>query len=166
LTGATPCATAAKVETAGFPAGSNERRAVGEGRSITVSASRDRAWFEAVATRANDDAELKAVGRNFTATISFTIDETRHDLVVQEGRVTAVRDLIKIDSRADFGFRAPSSVWNTFLQKYPTPLYHSVFAMIMRLPEFHVDGDTLVFAQNARALTRLLAIMQSQGAPA
>lgn len=131
-----------------------------------MSASRDRAWFEAVATRANDDAEMKAVGRNFTATISFTIDETRHDLIVQEGRVAAVRDLIKFDSRADFGFRAPASVWNTFLQKYPPPLYNSVFAMIMRVPEFHVDGDTLVFAQNARATTRLLAIMQTEGASA
>lgn len=131
-----------------------------------MSASRDRAWFEAVATRANDDAELKAVGRNFTATISFTIDEARHDLVVEEGRITTVRDLIKFDSRADFGFRAPSSVWDTFLQKTPPPLYNSVFAMIMRVPEFHVDGDTLVFAQNARATTRLLAIMQTQGAPA
>lgn len=133
---------------------------------MTVSTSRDRVWFEAVAARANEDDELNAIGKNFTATISFTINETRHDLIVREGRVAGVNDLIKVDSRADFGFRAPAAVWDRYLQEFPPPLYQNVFAMIMRVPEFRLEGDTLVFAQNARAVCRLLSIMQTQGAPA
>jgi len=129
-----------------------------------VSAHRDRAWFEALAEKANDDPELKAVGRYFNATIAFTIDDTRHDVVVRDGRVETIRDQIKVDSRADFGFRAPSVVWDLFLQEFPPPLYQNVFSMIMRVPEFRLEGDTLVFAQNVRAVSRFLSIMQVQGA--
>lgn len=131
---------------------------------MNVSVNRDRAWYEAVAARANDDPELKAIGRYFNATISITIDDSRHDLVVRDGRVETIRDVIKVDSRADFGFRAPAAVWDLHLQAFPPPLYQNIFSMIMRVPEFRLEGDTLVFAQNARAVCRLMSIMQTQGA--
>ncbi len=131
---------------------------------MNVSANRDRAWFEAFAATANDDPELKAIGRHFNATIAFTIDDTRHDVVVKGGRVETIRDEIKVDSRADFGFRAPAVIWDRYLQEFPPPLYQNVFAMIMRVPEFRLEGDTLVFAQNVRAVCRFLSIMQLQGA--
>jgi hypothetical protein len=127
-------------------------------------AKRDIAWFEAVAARMNGDPEMAAVGRHFNATIAFTMDDLRHDLVIEKGKVTQVRDVHRVDSRVDFGFRASVAVWDTFLQEFAPPLYHSAFAMIMRVPEFRLEGDTLVFAQNIRAVVRLLAIMQTQGA--
>ena len=36
--------------------------------------------------------------------------------------------------------------------------------MIMRVPEFVLEGDTLAAMQNARALHRLMSVMQQQGA--
>jgi hypothetical protein len=129
-----------------------------------LSAKRDIAWFKAVAERVNGDPEMAAIGRHFTATIAFTMDDVRHDMIVEKGKVVEIRDIFRIDSQIDFGLRAPNEVWDTFLQKYPPPLYHNVFAMIMRVPAFRLEGDTLVFAQNARAITRLLSIMQTQGA--
>jgi hypothetical protein len=129
-----------------------------------LTAKRDLAWFEAVAEQVNGDPEMAAIGRHFTVTIAFIMDDARHDLIVEKGKVVQVRDIFRIDSQIDFALRAPNSVWDTFLQQYPPPLYHNAFAMIMRVPEFRLEGDTLVFAQNARAITRLLSIMQTQGA--
>lgn len=123
-------------------------------------------WFEQVKGVLDGDAELAAVGRHFDAAIAFTFDDDRHDLVFRAGRIVEVRHAQRVDSRVDFGFRAPRDVWRKFLQPYPPPLYHSVFAMLMRVPEFHLDGDSLRFAQNARAVHRVLAVMQATGMPA
>ena len=40
-----------------------------------------------------------------------------------------------------------------------------VFAMLMRVPEFVLEGDSLVAMQNARALHRMMNIMRETGAP-
>jgi hypothetical protein len=47
----------------------------------------------------------------------------------------------------------------------PPPLYHDFFAMLMRVPEFRLEGDSLVAMQNARALHRLMNIMRETGMP-
>jgi len=54
-------------------------------------------------------------------------------------------------------------VWQRFLSEPPPPLYHDIFAMIMRVPEFVLEGDTLVAMQNARALHRMMGLMRSVG---
>lgn len=126
----------------------------------------DTQWFEAIKVVLDADPEMAVVGRHFDAAIAFTFDDDRHDLVFHGGRIVEVRHAQRIDSRVDFGFRAPREVWRKFLQPYPPPLYHSVFALLMRVPEFHLDGDSLKFAQNARAVHRVLAVMQAAGAPA
>jgi hypothetical protein len=46
----------------------------------------------------------------------------------------------RIDTRAAFGFRAPVEVWRKFLSAKPPPLYHDFFAMLMRVPEFVIEG--------------------------
>ena len=122
-------------------------------------------WFRQVAQRINDDVEMGLVGRYLDATVSFTFGSQRHDLVMQQGRVVDVRHGKKIDWRADFGFRAPDEVWDRFFARPAPPLYNSVFAMTMRVPDFHLEGDTMVFAQNARSMTRLLDLMQMEGQP-
>jgi len=67
--------------------------------------------------------------------------------------------------RAPFGFRAPVDVWRKFLSPNPPPLYHDFFAMLMRVPEFTIEGDSLIAMQNARALHRMMNIMRETGAP-
>jgi hypothetical protein len=47
----------------------------------------------------------------------------------------------RIDTRAAFEFRAPVEVWRRkFLSAKPPPLYHDFFAMLMRVPEFVIEG--------------------------
>jgi hypothetical protein len=66
--------------------------------------------------------------------------------------------------RAAFGFRAPVEVWRKFLSTRPPPLYHDFFAMLMRVPEFVIEGDSLIAMQNARALHRMMNLMRSREA--
>ena len=54
-------------------------------------------------------------------------------------------------------------VWSRFLDPDPPPLFHDFFAMIMRVPDFVLDGDTLVAMQNARALHRMMNLMREVG---
>ena len=63
------------------------------------------------------------------------------------------------------GFRAPVSVWRKFLSENPPPLFHDFFAMLMRVPEFVLEGDSLIAMHKARALHRMMNIMRETGAP-
>ena len=83
---------------------------------------------------------------------------------VEKGQIA---DIVapKLDVRTPFGFRAPVAVWRKFLSPDPPPLYHDFFAMLMRVPEFVLEGDSLVAMQNARALHRMMNIMRETGAP-
>jgi hypothetical protein len=55
---------------------------------------------------------------------------------------------------------APLEVWPKFLSPEPPPLYHDFFAMLKRVPEFVVEGDSLIAMQNARALHRMMNLMR------
>ena len=65
--------------------------------------------------------------------------------------------------RSDFARR--SRYGSKFLSPNPPPLFHDFFAMLMRVPEFVLEGDSLVAMQNARALHRMMNIMRETGAP-
>jgi hypothetical protein len=116
-------------------------------------------WFEKYQKRVNADPEMQLIGRWFTDAFSVSCGNVRHVLRVKEGRLV---EIVKprIDVRSSFGIRAPEEIWQRFLEPKPKPLYHDIFAMIMRVPEFVLDGDTLAAMQNARALHRMLTLMR------
>jgi hypothetical protein len=138
----------------------HEAAAAVETRDIT--AHLDEAWFQRLAQAVDSDIELNLIGRYFTATLSLTFGDKRHDLIFSQGKLAQVRHGKKIDWRADFGFRASEKTWNLFFADPPPPLYNSVFAMIMRVPDFHLEGDSLSLAQNVRAVTRFMEILQKE----
>ena len=51
-------------------------------------------------------------------------------------------------------------IGNRFINPNPPPLYHDFFAMLMRIDEFELDGNTLETMQNARALHRMMNILK------
>jgi hypothetical protein len=117
-------------------------------------------WLEAFRDRVNADPEMKLIGRWFTTPISLSFGEIRYVLHIAEGRIGEIAANPRIDARAAFGFRAPVEVWRKFLSAMPPPLYHDFFAMLMRVPEFVIEGDSLLAMQNARALHRLMNLMR------
>jgi hypothetical protein len=119
-----------------------------------------RAWLEAFRDRVNADPEMKLIGNWFTTSISLSFGETRYVVRIEEGRIVEILENPRIDARAAFGFRAPVEVWSKFLGATPPPLYHDFFAMLMRVPQFVIEGDSLVAMQNARALHCMMNLMR------
>lgn len=117
-------------------------------------------WLEAFRTRVNNDREMRVIGDWFDAGIALTFGETRCVLRIRQGRIEEIVDKPRLDTRVSFGFRAPVEVWRKFLSPEPPPLYHDFFAMLMRVPEFVIEGDSLVAMQNARALHRMMNLMR------
>jgi len=117
-------------------------------------------WMEAYRARVNADPELVVIGDWFTTSFSLAFGERRYVVQVERGRIAAINAAPRIDSRAAFGFRAPLEVWRKFVSPDPPALYHDFFAMLMRVPEFVLEGDGLVAMQNARALHRLMTLMR------
>jgi hypothetical protein len=122
-------------------------------------------WFARYRERVNCDPELEVIGDWFSATFALTFGDSRYAIRVEKGRIVEVIEEPKLDVCARFGFRAPLAVWRKFLSPDPPPLFHDFFAMLMRVPEFVLEGDGLVAMQNARALHRMMNIMRETGAP-
>lgn len=120
----------------------------------------DPQWMESFRQRVNADAELGVIGEWFSAPLSLTFGERRYVLRVERGRIADVNAAPRLDARASFGFRAPMDVWQRFVSPHPPPLYHDFFAMLMRVPEFVLEGDGLIAMQNARALHRMMNLMR------
>jgi hypothetical protein len=70
----------------------------------------------------------------------------------------------KLGVPCSFGFRASPDIWRRYMSHPPEPLYHDVFAMLMRVPGFVLEGDSLVAMQHARALHRVMKVMRLVGA--
>jgi hypothetical protein len=123
------------------------------------------AWLARFRERVNADPELQVIGDWFTTTFTLTFGVQRYALKVENGRLVEIIASPKFDVRALFGFSAPVEVWDKFLSANPPPLFHDFFAMLMRVPEFVLEGDGLVAMQNARALHRMMTVMRETGAP-
>lgn len=120
----------------------------------------DAQWLAAWVAAINDDAELKIVGKWLDVRLSITIGDRRNMLVFRGGRVERTVSAFRIDDWSDVGFRAPLEVWEKYMSPLPPPLHHDLFAMIMRVPAFVVEGNSMTFAQNARAIHRVMKIMK------
>jgi hypothetical protein len=122
-------------------------------------------WLARYRERVNSDAELDVIGEWFSTTLTLSFGGDRYALKIDNGKIVDVIASPRLDVRAAFGFAAPIEVWKKFLSPDPPPLYHDFFAMLMRVPEFRLEGDSLAAMQNARALHRLMNIMRETGTP-
>jgi hypothetical protein len=122
-------------------------------------------WLTKYRGRVNADPELDVIGEWFTTTFTLTFGDSRYALKIERGKIADIVAAPRLDVRSAFGFAAPVAVWRKFLSPDPPPLYHDFFAMLMRVPEFRLEGDSLAAMQNARALHRLMNIMRETGAP-
>lgn len=118
-------------------------------------------WMQRYADAVNRDPELRLSGRFFTCDVLFDFESARYLVRVLEGTVREVVPSPTYDRPWAFALRAPRAVWERYLQPVPPPLYHHIFAMLMRVPEFRLEGNTLAAAQNARALARMCDLMRA-----
>ncbi|MDZ5696599.1 MULTISPECIES: hypothetical protein [Phyllobacteriaceae] len=123
----------------------------------------DEGWMEDFKEAVARDPELAVTGKWFDVDMGLTFGERRYVLRVRKGRIEEIIPSPRFDVRTHFQIRGPADLWERFLSETPPPLYHDIFAMIMRVPEFVLEGDTLVAMQNARALHRMMGLMRSVG---
>jgi hypothetical protein len=120
-------------------------------------------WLKNFQDRVNADAEMAVIGDWFTTALSITSGDRRCIVRFECGKMVEVVSSPRIDVRCAFGFRAGPEIWARFLSPHPEPLYHDFFAMLMRVPGFVLEGDSLVAMQHARALHRAMNLMRSVG---
>ena len=117
------------------------------------------AWMERYRDRVNGDPEMAVVGDWFDVDFKLSFGGNDFLLAVRAGKIAAVAPNPRFDRPARFSIRAPLAVWRKFVAPDPPPLYHDFFAMLMRVPEFELDGDALAAMQNARALHRMMNLL-------
>jgi hypothetical protein len=117
-------------------------------------------WLNAFRERVDADPEMRAIGGWFTVAFSLTCGDRRSIVTFEGGRLVDYVLSPRLDVRCAFGFRASPDIWTKFLAADPEPLFHDVFAMLMRVPGFVLEGDTLVAMQHARALHRAMNVMR------
>ncbi len=123
-------------------------------------------WMERFARVLAGDPELRLVGRFFTCDILLDFETARYLVRLREGAVQEIVAEPGWDRPWTFALRAPRRVWERYLQPVPPPLYHHLFALLMRVPEFRLEGDTLAAAQNVRALARFCDLLRVVGGAA
>ncbi len=119
------------------------------------------AWMERYREIVNADREMAVIGEWFNTAFKLSFGGNDFLLTVRAGRIERIEQRPRFDRPASFSIRAPMSVWKKFIKPHPEPLYHDFFAMLMRVPEFDIDGDSLAAMQNARALHRMMNILKS-----
>ena len=118
------------------------------------------AWMGNYRDAVNADPEMSVIGDWFTENFKISFEGTDFLISVREGKITNIEENPRFDHPAAFSLRAPMSVWNKFISPNPPPLYHDFFAMLMRVDDFVLDGNTLATMQNARALHRMMNILK------
>lgn len=129
-----------------------------------MSAFPEEDWFKAYQARVNVDRELSVIGHWFNTRFAITVGDIRRVLTVEQGRIVQINFAPRFDARPAFGFRAPMDTWAKFVSATPPPLHNDFFAMLMRVPEFVLEGDGLVAMQNGRALQRMMNLMRKEAA--
>lgn len=109
---------------------------------------------------ASCDQELNHVGRFFSARILFEMGSQRRLVTVDRGCVIKIEPDPGFDAAWDFALRGPESMWEKFASSPPPPMYNDIWAMRMRVADFVWEGNTLIAAQNARALTRFVQLLR------
>jgi hypothetical protein len=120
-------------------------------------------WLSGFSEFVDRDQELQVVGRHFSTSFWLTMDEERYIFRIDRGKVGDIIHRPSLADTAVFGFRGPIEDWLKFFSLEPPPLYNDPFAMLMRVASFKAEGDTLVFAQNARAFHRFMKLLGTFG---
>ena len=117
-------------------------------------------WMEAYRHAVNLDKEMEVIGEWFSEDFKISFEGTDYLISVRGGKIVEIIDNPRFDRPVAFTLRAPMSVWNKFISPNPPPLYHDFFAMLMRIDDFQLDGNSLATMQNARALHRMMNILK------
>jgi hypothetical protein len=118
-------------------------------------------WMKAWQDVVNAAPSRPFISRYFTGDFLLGFGKAEYVVSVREGRIVDIRQPLVMESRWQFGLRAPQSTWERFLEPTPLPMYTDVWAMT-QLPEGRlvVDGDVKVIWQHMRTLFWMLDLLR------
>ncbi|NBR38044.1 MAG: hypothetical protein EBT93_01285 [Alphaproteobacteria bacterium] len=118
--------------------------------------------MEKWARRVNDDRILPVTGRFFTSRFVIGVDDTDYLIEIHAGKIQRISEELTPNNMGfEFALRAPSSAWSKFSQQMPPPMFNDIWAMAHPLHrQLVIEGNTLPFWQNLRALTWMLSLMR------
>ena len=122
----------------------------------------DLEWVEHWARRVNEDRILAVIGRFFTGKFVLGIDDNDYLIEVSKGKIQRIAEGLNAnDFGFDFALRAASGSWAKFAQPIPPPMFNDIWAMAHPLHQhLRIEGNTLPFWQNLRALTHMFSLMR------
>jgi len=122
----------------------------------------DLEWMEKWARRVNDDRILPVTGRFFSSRFVIGVDDTDYLIEIHAGKIQRISEELTPNNMGfEFALRAPSSAWSKFSQQMPPPMFNDIWAMAHPLHrQLVIEGNTLPFWQNLRALTWMLSLMR------
>jgi len=118
-----------------------------------------RVWME----RVRADRALATFGTRAPVTFAVRCGHERVWLTIGDGGVAGYGLGYAEGCPAAFELVATPEIWQRFWASVPPPPYHSLYALIMRVPAFRVEGAELSLAQHAHVVARVLALGRRGG---
>ena len=99
------------------------------------------AFVEGWIARAANDNRLAAIGTGTDAAFTLRSGDDVVWIHIREGVPIAHALDDGFDRRVDFGMDAPAEVWERLWSAVPPPRHQGLFALLSKVPEFHVEGS-------------------------
>lgn len=115
-------------------------------------------WMERFQTLVNGDEFLQRIGRHFSAEVLLEFGSQGWVLSIHRGRIEGISSAGMMRPWA-FAIRGPVAAWQRFLQPFPPPFYHDLFALT-KAGHMVLEGDIRQVMMNLRALKALLGAMR------
>jgi hypothetical protein len=114
---------------------------------------------DAYARLVNADPEFALAARTMSVDLLLGGSSRANVLHFVDGRLASFR-AAAFDAPWQVGLRASDATWSRFLADPPPPTYTDLWAMRARVEDFRIEGDTLLLARWARALTRATNLLR------
>lgn len=122
----------------------------------------------AMKARCGADGEFALAARYWTGVLRLDLGDEAADLVLEDGRVTAVIGVAEPDrglptSPGHVGVCAPAATWDRILADVPEPYFNDVLAAHSR-PEagVDIDGDVETLWQYYPAIRRVVDLLRAE----
>jgi hypothetical protein len=118
--------------------------------------------LDRLAAACNDDGEFGLAARFWTGALRLELGDTRGDLVLDEGRVSAVVQCAG-DTPDEPGWvcvSAPESVWAQVLAPVPAPYFNDILPA--RAAGLEIEGHTETFWQYYPAVRRAVDLLRAE----
>jgi hypothetical protein len=109
--------------------------------AVSTSTRFDPEWMESWRRAVNVAPPLPVIGRTFTCSFLIGFGDDEYVVAVNQGRIEGIDVGPSAEMRTQFSLRAPTAMWERFLEDPPPPMFNDIWAMNWHVA--HPDGQLL-----------------------